>query len=370
MPIAESEGDRLLASSLERHREALLASWGEQVLGLPESHYRQRPPHEVRSWLQRGLTVLMESLEDGSPSPLEAHAREMARTRQQLGFEINEVIDALLRIKGAALPFVYLDLQSDPAELMAAVASLDRHLGLMVASFAALFADAMRAQQQRVTMFEERQRLARDLHDSVSQSLYAVNMYAEALVRVLAAGQTARAAEHVAELKKSASQALREMRLLVFELRPSSLPSEGLVAAVRARLAAVEGRAGTRTKLTVDHVERLPHHYEEELHGIAREALNNSLKHASARNLSVTLCRVGQQLLMTIEDDGTGFEPEEGLQKGGLGLRGMRERVARLNGTLHIDSQVGQGTSIRVEVPWPTADPVAISSPQHDGLRT
>jgi len=166
---------------------------------------------------------------------------------------------------------------------------------------------------------EERNRLARDLHDSVTQAVYGVTLYAEAATRLLGAGQTEVAAEHLKELRSTAQQALREMRSLIFELRPPVLEKEGLVAALQARLEAVEGRAGLATELKVDGESRVPKEMEEELYRVAQEALNNVLKHSEARTVKLHLHADVDRITLEIADDGVGFDPGATHEHGGLG---------------------------------------------------
>jgi signal transduction histidine kinase len=104
-------------------------------------------------------------------------------------------------------------------------------------------------QVEQIAVMEERNRLARELHDSVTQSLYGVTLYAEAAARMLQSGSTATATEYLRDLRTTAQEALREMRLLIFELRPPVLEKEGLLAALQMRLDSVEGRAGLETEL-------------------------------------------------------------------------------------------------------------------------
>ena len=205
-------------------------------------------------------------------------------------------------------------------------------------------------QAQRLAVVEERQRLARELHDSVTQALYGATLYAEAASRQLATGQLDLASEHLGELRDTAQEALREMRLLIFELRPSVLESEGLRTALRARLEAVEERAGLEVAFQVRGERALPSRVEEGLYRIAQEALNNALKHACAQKVTVSLELGGRVAVMEIVDDGCGFDPETAVEGGGLGLDGMIERAAQMGGELALESQPGAGTRVRVEV--------------------
>ena len=198
----------------------------------------------------------------------------------------------------------------------------------------------------------ERNRLSRDLHDSVTQSLFAVTLYADAAAQLVTAGQMDRAAGNVRKLQKTARDALGEMRLLVFELRPPLLEQEGLAAALQARLESVEGRAGLETSLKVQGKVVLAPDVEQALYRIAQEALNNIFKHAQARSITISLrlAEPPETIVLEISDDGVGFDPLAAQARGGLGLRGMAERVEGLAGQLRIKSEPGAGTSIRVEV--------------------
>jgi signal transduction histidine kinase len=201
-----------------------------------------------------------------------------------------------------------------------------------------------------VAILEERQRLARELHDSVTQALYGIALYAEAAGRALADGLREPVAANLREIGETTQEALGEMRLLLFELRPPVLQAQGLAAALRARLQAVEARAGLATDVRIEGDDRLAPDAEQELYRVAQEALNNVLKHAHAGRVSLRLAVGSRHATLEVVDDGVGFEPS--LQASdGFGLRGMRERVERLGGTLGIASSPGAGTRVQVEVP-------------------
>lgn len=199
-------------------------------------------------------------------------------------------------------------------------------------------------------VLEERQRLARDLHDSVTQSLYGITLHAQAAQRLLMAGEADQAVTSLRTLQDTAQEALDEMRLLIFELRPPMLEQVGLVAALQARLNAVEGRASLHTKLIADGVSALPAAVEQAFYRIAQEALNNALRHAHAQQITVQLQQGPSRLTMEISDDGVGFEPGGAGGHCGLGLRGIEERVAQLQGVVTLLSAPGAGTRLRVEV--------------------
>jgi signal transduction histidine kinase len=225
-----------------------------------------------------------------------------------------------------------------------------------MADQAALAIEAARLREQAKTSAaaEERNRLARELHDSVTQNLYSVTLYAEAAARLLAVGQSVEAADHLRNLRDASQDALREMRLLIFELRPMDLQKMGLAGAVQARLQGVESRGGIQAELRQEGVEYAPllsPGLQEELYHLAQEALNNTLKHSQARHVAVTLTYGPQITRLEVCDDGRGFVVDEVAAGGGLGLRGMRERVQRIDGSLRIKSAPGQGATITIEAP-------------------
>lgn len=227
---------------------------------------------------------------------------------------------------------------------------------------------------------EERARLARELHDVVTQSLYSMSVLAGAWRRQIESGRLEADKEHIIELDDLVQQALREVRLLIYELRPTELEEEGLLGALYHRLETVERRAGIRSRLIVTdehgHASpmqsdgraamvdfyRLPSAVELGLYRIMQEALNNVVKHSGATSVNVRL-RVGKETLsLEIEDDGRGFAAESP-QEEGFGLVGLRERAAQLGGSLHIESTAGQGTIVRIQdIPYRSAAPEEIMS--------
>ena len=197
----------------------------------------------------------------------------------------------------------------------------------------------------------ERQRLAHDLHDSVAQSLYSLTLYTKAASGALSDGAHGTASQHLHEIQCIADDALHEMRQIVFNLHMPQLEREGLVAALQARLDDVEARAGLHTRLTYQGDEQLALATKEALYHIAQEALNNTLKHGQAQHVALRLTFGAAATYLEIHDNGRGFDTEHATRSGGLGLRGMAERVQQLGGRLSICSAPGAGTSISVEVP-------------------
>ncbi len=233
----------------------------------------------------------------------------------------------------------------------------DREVGLAVTvgSQAALAIEnaRLRREAEQTAILQERDRLARDLHDSVTQSLYSLTLLAEAARRLAGTGDLTQVESAIARLGEIGQQALREMRLLVYELRPSVLRREGLVRAVTQRLETVERRAGLEGHLEVIGQLVLSPGLEEQLYHIIQEALNNALKHAAATAVTVRIEAGADALRVEIVDNGRGFNPESPADEGGIGLASMRERAERLGGRLTIESGVGVGTRVEVTLDLP-----------------
>jgi len=219
-------------------------------------------------------------------------------------------------------------------------------------------------QAEEMAVLQERNRLARELHDSVTQSLHSSTLLAEAGQRVAGSGDIERARGYLIRLGEISQQALKEMRLLVYELRPLGLSGVGLVGALQQRLDAVERRSGVEVQLSLEEELELPANIEEELFRIAMEALNNALKHANPTTLTVTLRKEDDCDIPCIElsimDDGIGFDPEMKDDEGGLGLISMGERIEKLGGELTILSAPGEGTQVKACVDLKTSQ----SSPE------
>jgi signal transduction histidine kinase len=213
------------------------------------------------------------------------------------------------------------------------------------------------AQQAGIAaVVQERQRLARELHDSVTQLLYSQILFSGASLKVLRQGNADLAQQHLTRIESAAQQALKEMRLLVYELRPSNDLDEGLASALERRLEAVEKRTGINAKLIAGGDLQTDQATAMALYRIAEEALNNTLKHAGASNVLVTLQGIDGEFFLEVSDDGAGFDPGAPRQ-GGMGLNNMRERVAGLGGNLEIHSSPGAGARVcvRLQKPAPIA---------------
>jgi signal transduction histidine kinase len=207
---------------------------------------------------------------------------------------------------------------------------------------------------QDAAVLEERARLARDLHDSVTQSVFSLGMMARAAQTQHARGADGLGAtlERIGTL---AQEALAEMRALLFELRPAALAEEGLAVALERLAAAMRVRADV--PVTFDGVSgaRPAPETETAIFRIVQEALGNAVKHARATSIAVTLSESDGRLTVTVSDDGVGFEPGATVspsadgRSGGLGMATMRERAAAAGLDLRVFSTLGEGTTVRVE---------------------
>lgn len=211
--------------------------------------------------------------------------------------------------------------------------------------------NALHAEREEVALFEERSRIAADMHDSATQSLYSALLFNETGIGLFESGDSEGAAYYQKRVTEQVYQALRELRLLVFQLRPLVVDSADLIDNLRVRLDAVEHRSGITAMLYANDLPDIPDEKVEELYWIAIEALNNSLKHAHGKTVAVTFASEAGTFVMQIEDDGQGFDLEVATSSGGLGLTTMRERAERIDGELTIDATEGVGTKIRLIVP-------------------
>jgi len=204
---------------------------------------------------------------------------------------------------------------------------------------------------RRLTIAKERQRLGRELHDSVTQSLYSLLLLTSSWQMLATQGSfdASQAAAIFGQLNTLVQGAYQEIRLLIHQLRPPVLAESGLVDALQHRLAHVEQYAGLETHLlTSGDLDTLPVPVIEQLFFIAQEALNNILRHARATIVNVHISHRANELSLAVTDNGCGFDPA--YPSNGLGLGTMRERAALIDGQIEVTSVPQQGTTILVVV--------------------
>jgi signal transduction histidine kinase len=240
---------------------------------------------------------------------------------------------------------LYIILAALTTLCLAAIVSERRRAGLELA-------ESQRREGERAAL--ERQRIARDLHDSVSQSLFSTTLHVRTAQQALAReglDACGPVGEELNEIGQLTRGALAEMRALIFELRPGALAEEGLVAALTKQAAALSAREGLTIQVDGPG-ERLPlaPEVEEHLYLLGQEALANVVKHARASSATIHIAAKDQTVSMEVADDGRGFDPTA-VGREHFGLRSMRGRVTDLRGRLEVSSAIDRGTVLRVEVP-------------------
>ncbi|NOZ70934.1 MAG: sensor histidine kinase [Chloroflexi bacterium] len=203
--------------------------------------------------------------------------------------------------------------------------------------------------REQLATLEERNRLARDLHDSVKQQVFATSMQVGAARALLDKNPTA-AARHLAQAETLSHQAQQELTTLLRQLRPVALSGKGLAAALREHIDAWSQQHGILAQYQVKAERRLPLAVEQTLYRIAQEALANVARHSRTDHVDVQLHYERDRVILIVQDYGQGFDPTTARGKG-QGLINMEERAAALHGKLIIDSQPGSGTRLTITLP-------------------
>ena len=276
-------------------------------------------------------------------------AAATGRTLQSLDWQVGVHVplswgEEVIGVLGAFLPSAV----SGPTE-----EELAFYTALADQAAVAVVNERLLAEADETSMLRERARLARELHDSVSQALFSMRLHARTAQLAMDKQGLPRdgpLGRSVAELRELTQGALAEMRALIFELRPEALAEEGIVAALGKQAAALSARSGLpiavdgpRDRLDVEPK------VEEHLYRIVLEALNNAIKHAHATHATVDVAATGGRLAIIISDDGTGFDVTQPYP-GHLGLATMRERAEALGAELSVSAASETGTTVRVIV--------------------
>jgi signal transduction histidine kinase len=204
---------------------------------------------------------------------------------------------------------------------------------------------------RELNIVEERNRLARELHDSVTQRLFALRLTSEAAASLLERDPAA-AQSQLRRLHQLTGEAIDELRAVILALRPATIESEGLAATLAGHVDLLRRAYGLEIALEVAGEPELPAASGAEVLRIAQEALQNALRHSGAERLAVRLEATDARLVLSVADEGAGFDSEApALRSRRLGLTSMEERARALGGTLEISSEPGAGTTVRLEVP-------------------
>jgi signal transduction histidine kinase len=217
-------------------------------------------------------------------------------------------------------------------------------------------------QARQAAVLEERQRLAREIHDTLAQGFTSIVMHLEAAEQSLP-GEVATVQQHLDQARRTARESLGQARRLVWALRPERLERASLPEALARVIAQWEEESGIVADVTTTGT-AFPLHPEVEvtLLRATQEALTNVRKHAQASQVTVTLSYMGDMVVLDVQDDGLGFDPMRirtppaAQATGGFGLTAMRERAEQLGGTLLVESGPGQGTTLVVEIPTPAGE--------------
>jgi signal transduction histidine kinase len=254
-----------------------------------------------------------------------------------------------IRSRGGVLGALYLTDKEDAPGFT----DEDERLMLMLAAHAAIAIENARLYERgrELSFVEERNRLARDLHDSVVQKLFGVVLAAQS-AETLFDRDPDSARGQLQKLGELTQDAIQELRSLIFQLRPAAVESEGLAEALVKHVQVLRRVHRQDIQLEVVGEPRLRPRIDDEVFRIAQEALHNALRHAAAARLEVRLEEGERLLALTVRDDGRGFDPGAAAHRSRrLGLTSMEERAAALGGALTIESAPGEGTTISLEVP-------------------
>jgi signal transduction histidine kinase len=293
---------------------------------------------EARELLERHAAVIIPDLEKDARIP--QVVRECG-WRTYVGVPIQDTrgqLAGVLNIFGET----HEQLTVEELTLLAAIAD---HIGLAVENV------HLRQQAEQTAVQEDRQRLARELHDAVSQNLFSASVIAETLPR-LWQRDPGMAQPYLGDLYRLIKGALAEMRMLLLELRPMSMENAVLEDLLQQLMDGIQGRTQLKVSLQIHGQGNFPSQVKENLFRIAQEALNNVVKHSRAQQVALVLDQSEAQVTLCISDDGQGFADER-VDGGHLGLQIMHERAEHINADLSITSRPGQGTQIRVT--WPGA---------------
>lgn len=212
----------------------------------------------------------------------------------------------------------------------------------------------LRIEGQELATVEERQRLAREIHDAVSQAVYSLSLFARSAKDALEEGDSDELSVNLEDIEATALRVMHEMRLLLYQLQETR-QDQNIEITLDNRFRNVENRLGIKTTREIETDIFLPSHIHHEVWRIINEALNNAIKHASAARVHVQISCNDENLRVSIQDDGVGFDPRD--YSPGMGLKNMQRRAEALDGSLEITSKLRKGTQILLKIPMTCLEP-------------
>jgi len=332
--IAELDPDgsrlKILAHSCQRNdHPALVGSFTTLPAEIPP--YQNLAPGELYIVTRKQISAM--------PGLFGEHIRHS---------DMQKIVVISLQARDQVLGFLSLELNEAERTM---TREENRLLTIFSTDIAQIILNAHLFEQSKIHVAEEeRNQLSRQLHDSLSQALFSIQLFTDATRRALKANRIGAVGENLDDLKKLSREAISDLRLLIYQMRPSELEEDGLVTALRSRLRTVESRAGFKVQFEPIGEVVLTVEQENEIYWIAQEILNNILKHAQANEVRVRLEGQAGFFKMMIEDDGVGFEPDNVGGGGGQGLRNIRERAEKIGAACVISSMPGQGTKVHIGI--------------------
>lgn len=264
--------------------------------------------------------------------------------------------------EGAVLACAPIRVLDRPIGLLCAINSTESpftkdqvgFLAILAAFAASAIENARLAEQSRyVLLASERDRIAREMHDGVVQSLFSISLGLE-LCKKQVMRDPAGVSVRLDDLQQHLNHSMTELRRFIYDLRPMKLAELGVTGAVEYWIEEITTGRPVRGRMTVTgELPRMSPSQEACLYRVAKESVSNIVRHAEANTFEVNFSTEGEMLILTITDDGVGFEADRLKDAGmtGLGLRSIKDRVRREGGVLRISSDVGAGTTLAVELP-------------------
>jgi signal transduction histidine kinase len=367
-PLLKAISDAVLAMTVELHLEPVLQKLVESARELVAAKYAALGVPDGEGGFARFITTGMSAEQMAAIGPLpRIHGLLAAMLSESVPYRTRDIrkdprfewwppphprmtsfLGVPVASKGKVIAAFYLTDKIGAEEFsdvdQAAIETLAAHAAIAIEN-ARLF-----ERSRELSVIEERTRLARELHDSVSQTLFSMSLVADAAA-ALVDRDAEKAKTQLEGLRDMARAAVAEMRSLIFELRPADLDAEGLAATLRKHIDVLRRVHGLEIVLEDDTYRPQAPTLEREVYRVAQEAVGNALRHANASRIDVELAFADGAVSVTVADDGAGFDPEAShLRATRLGITSMEERAEAIGGRLRIESGP-DGTRVHLEAP-------------------